>query len=55
MRFFWKIIILYNIVTVYAGFDDPRRAIELIQKQHGQPCDCSGGQVSEPRQTEPSK
>uniref|UniRef100_A0A8I5R0D0 Uncharacterized protein n=1 Tax=Papio anubis TaxID=9555 RepID=A0A8I5R0D0_PAPAN len=48
MRFLWKIIALYSIVTVYAGFGDPRKARELIRKQYGQPCDCSGGQISEP-------
>ncbi|XP_050634550.1 uncharacterized protein LOC126947682 [Macaca thibetana thibetana] len=48
IKFLWKTIILYNIVTVYTGFDDPRKAIKLIRKQHSQPCDCSGGQVSEP-------
>lgn len=48
MRFTTKIIFLYNLVLVYAGFDDPRKAIELVQKRYGRPCDCSGGQVSEP-------
>uniref|UniRef100_A0A7N9CCV9 Uncharacterized protein n=1 Tax=Macaca fascicularis TaxID=9541 RepID=A0A7N9CCV9_MACFA len=48
MEFLWRIIALYNIVTVYAGFGDPRKAKELLQKQYGQPCDCRGGQISEP-------
>ncbi|XP_077860652.1 uncharacterized protein LOC144341343 [Macaca mulatta] len=48
MKFLWRIIALYNIVTVYAGFGDPRKAKELLRKQYGQPCDCRGGQISEP-------
>lgn len=48
MKFLWRIIALYNIVTVYAGFGDPRKARELLRKQYGQPCDCRGGQISEP-------
>ncbi|XP_072876344.1 uncharacterized protein [Chlorocebus sabaeus] len=48
MRFLWRIIALYNIVTVYAGFGDPRKARGLLRKQYGQPCDCRGGQISEP-------
>ncbi|XP_031514140.1 syncytin-1-like [Papio anubis] len=47
MRFLWKIIALYSIVTVYAGFGDPRKARELLRKRYGQPCDCRGGQISE--------
>ena len=48
MRFLWRIIALHNIVTVYAGFGDPRKARGLLRKQYGQPCDCRGGQISEP-------
>ncbi|XP_073850402.1 uncharacterized protein isoform X2 [Macaca fascicularis] len=48
MKFLWRIIALYNIVTVYAGFGDPRKAKELLRKQYSQPCDCRGGQISEP-------
>lgn len=48
MKLLWRIITLYNIVTVYAGFGDPRKAKELLRKQYGQPCDCRGGQISEP-------
>nr|XP_045239413.1 uncharacterized protein LOC123570965 [Macaca fascicularis] len=48
MKFLWRIIALYNTVTVYAGFGDPRKAKELLRKQYGQPCDCRGGQISEP-------
>lgn len=40
-------VILCSLIIVRAGFDDPRKAIALVQKQHGKPCECSGGQVSE--------
>ena len=40
-------VILCNLTVVRAGFDDPRKARALVQKLHGKPCECSGGQVSE--------
>ncbi|XP_023051236.1 syncytin-1-like [Piliocolobus tephrosceles] len=42
----WNIILMFGIVAIHAGFDDPRKAIELVQKQHGKPCDCNGGYIS---------
>nr|BAQ21767.1 envelope protein [Simian retrovirus 4] len=47
-KLIWSLMVISQILPIYAGFGDPREALTHIQNKHGKPCECKGGYVNRP-------